>query len=248
MPSADASSGISAHYSALSPFPWHATSLGTEEASRGTRSSRPCRDAGGIKHAPTVDGGLCGCVPARPERTTPGIRCVSLAPPVRSTLPSDIASRPCPCASLVLRLHGHLDRGLAPPSMTACTAHTPKLSGGPYATDTSMRKKPVVWPVRSTAMIMIEASPAASPSGMLAVGKTKGNQQEETSRPFSTPPPPFYGGLDWHARSMYVCVVRQAGAILRPRNMQAAPAPFLQAVAPYRDGLVVAVACLCTWY
>jgi hypothetical protein len=30
--------------------------------------------------------------------------------------------------------------------------------------------------------------------------------------------------------------------------MKAAPAPFLKAVAPYRDGLVVAVECLFTWY
>jgi transposase len=30
--------------------------------------------------------------------------------------------------------------------------------------------------------------------------------------------------------------------------MKAAPEPFLQAVAPYRDGLVVAVECLFTWY
>lgn len=29
--------------------------------------------------------------------------------------------------------------------------------------------------------------------------------------------------------------------------MQAAPAPFLQAIAPYREELVVCVACLCTW-
>jgi hypothetical protein len=30
--------------------------------------------------------------------------------------------------------------------------------------------------------------------------------------------------------------------------MKAAPQPFLQAVAPYREGLVVAVECLFTWY
>ena len=130
MPSADSSSGISAHYSGLSPFPWHATSLGTAEASRGKLSYRPCIDAGCIKHAPTVDGGLCCCVPARPERPTPWIRCVSLAPHVRSTLPSDLASRQCPGASLVLRLHAHLDRRLSLPSMTACTAHTLRLRRG----------------------------------------------------------------------------------------------------------------------
>jgi hypothetical protein len=38
---------------------------------------------------------------------------------------------------------------------------TPAVSGGPHATDTRMWKKPIVWPVRSSAMIMIEASPSA---------------------------------------------------------------------------------------
>jgi hypothetical protein len=47
---------------------------------------------------------------------------------------------------------------------------------------------------------------------------------------------------------MDVCVVRHEGAILLHRNMQAAPEPFLKAVAPSRDGRVVAVECLCTWY
>jgi transposase len=58
----------------------------------------------------------------------------------------------------------------------------------------------------------------------------------------------FYCGIDLHARSMYVCVVRQEGEILLHRNMQAAPAPFLKAVAPSREGLVVAVEGLFTWY
>jgi transposase len=47
---------------------------------------------------------------------------------------------------------------------------------------------------------------------------------------------------------MYVCVLSQDGAIRLHRHMQAAPAPLLKAVAPDRDGLVVAVACLFTWY
>jgi hypothetical protein len=38
------------------------------------------------------------------------------------------------------------------------------------------------------------------------------------------------------------------GDILLHRNMKAAPEAFLQAIAPYRDGLVVAVECLFTWY
>jgi hypothetical protein len=56
----------------------------------------------------------------------------------------------------------------------------------------------------------------------------------------------FYCGIDLHARSMDVCVLRQGGAILLHRTMQAAPDPFLKAVAPYRDDLVVAVECLFT--
>ena len=58
--------------------------------------------------------------------------------------------------------------------------------------------------------------------------------------------PQFYCGIDLHARSMDVCIVRHAGAILGPRQMQAAPAPFRKAMAPYRAGLVVAVACIFT--
>jgi hypothetical protein len=64
---------------------------------------------------------------------------------------------------------------------------------------------------------------------------------------FSTQPHPWYCGSDRHARSMDVCLVHQDGAILVPRPMQAAPEPLLTAVAPSRDGRVVAVACLLPW-
>ena len=92
MPSADSSVEISPAYAALSPFPWHATSLGTAEASRGKLSYRPCIDAGFIKHRPLVDGGLRCCVPL-PRRYHTSYPFVSLAPHVRSTLPSDPTSR-----------------------------------------------------------------------------------------------------------------------------------------------------------
>jgi hypothetical protein len=55
-------------------------------------------------------------------------------------------------------------------------------------------------------------------------------------------------GIDLHARSRDVCLVNHGGDILVHRNMPAAPDPLLTAVAPYRDGLVGAVACLFTWY
>jgi transposase len=47
---------------------------------------------------------------------------------------------------------------------------------------------------------------------------------------------------------MSVCIVNRDGEILMHRNMKAAPEPFLKAIAPYREGLVVAVECIFTWY
>jgi transposase len=65
---------------------------------------------------------------------------------------------------------------------------------------------------------------------------------------FYTNQHPVYCGIDLHARSMYVCILSQEGEILLHRNMKAAPEPFLKAIAPYREGLVVAVECIFTWY
>jgi transposase len=58
----------------------------------------------------------------------------------------------------------------------------------------------------------------------------------------------FYCGIDLHARTMYLCILNQDGEIVLHRNMRAAPEPFLQAIAPYREDLVVCVECIFTWY
>jgi transposase len=58
----------------------------------------------------------------------------------------------------------------------------------------------------------------------------------------------FYCGIDLHARTMYLCVLNQAGEILLHRNMKTSPETFLKAIAPYREDLVVCVECLFTWY
>jgi transposase len=58
----------------------------------------------------------------------------------------------------------------------------------------------------------------------------------------------FYCGIDLHARTMYVCVLNQAGEILVHRNMQAGPEMFLKTIASYRENLVVCVECIFTWY
>lgn len=58
----------------------------------------------------------------------------------------------------------------------------------------------------------------------------------------------FYCGSDLHARAMYVCILNQSGEILVHRNMKTSPETFLKVIAPYREGLVVAVECMFTWY
>ena len=57
-----------------------------------------------------------------------------------------------------------------------------------------------------------------------------------------------YCGIDLHARSMYMCILSQDGEILLHRNMKTSPEMFLKAIAPYREDLVVCVACIFTWY
>jgi transposase len=58
----------------------------------------------------------------------------------------------------------------------------------------------------------------------------------------------FYCGIDLHARTMYLCIVNRDGEILLHRNMPAGPDPFLKAITPYREDLVVCVECIFTWY
>jgi transposase len=65
---------------------------------------------------------------------------------------------------------------------------------------------------------------------------------------FYTTQHPFYCGIDLHARMMYVCLLDQSGEILAHRNMKTDPDTFLKAIAPYRQGIVVAVECMVTWY
>jgi transposase len=65
---------------------------------------------------------------------------------------------------------------------------------------------------------------------------------------FYTKQHPFYCGIDLHARTMYVCILDQAGATLLHRNMAATPEALLKAITPYRDQIVLAAECMFTWY
>jgi transposase len=65
---------------------------------------------------------------------------------------------------------------------------------------------------------------------------------------FYTKQHPFYCGIDLHARTMYLCILDQAGETLLHRNMTATPEALLKAIAPYRDQIVLAAECMFTWY
>ena len=58
----------------------------------------------------------------------------------------------------------------------------------------------------------------------------------------------YYCGIDLHARTMYVCVLDAAGEIRLQRNLRSTPEAFLEAIAPFREDVVVAVECIFTWY
>src|SRR5229473_5318507 len=65
---------------------------------------------------------------------------------------------------------------------------------------------------------------------------------------FYTQQHPFYCGIDLHARTMSLCILDQAGETLLHRNMPATPEALRKAIAPYRGQIVLAAACLFTWY
>jgi transposase len=58
----------------------------------------------------------------------------------------------------------------------------------------------------------------------------------------------FYCGIDLHARTMHVCIVGADGAVAFDKNLPCQPKALLQAVAPFRDGIVVGVECMFGWY
>src|SRR6516164_551443 len=58
----------------------------------------------------------------------------------------------------------------------------------------------------------------------------------------------FYAGVDLHARSLFLVILDQQGQTRYARNLPANPQAFRKAIAPFRDGLVVACECMHCWY
>jgi transposase len=58
----------------------------------------------------------------------------------------------------------------------------------------------------------------------------------------------FYAGVDLHARAIFVVVLDHDGRVVFAKNLPANPDAFRRAVAPFRDGLLVACECMHCWY
>ncbi|MDB5306946.1 MAG: transposase of ISGsu4 [Gemmataceae bacterium] len=61
-------------------------------------------------------------------------------------------------------------------------------------------------------------------------------------------PHAYYCGADLHARSLFVNVLDDKGTTRLSQDLPANPAAFLDAVKPYREGLVVGCECMFAWY
>jgi len=48
----------------------------------------------------------------------------------------------------------------------------------------------------------------------------------------------FYCGIDLHARTMHVCILDHAGNVVFDKNLPCHFDTLLQAIAPFRDGIV----------
>jgi transposase len=58
----------------------------------------------------------------------------------------------------------------------------------------------------------------------------------------------FYCGIDLHARTMHLCILDHGGKKVLHKEVPSEPAAFLEALAPYRSGLIVAAECMFAWY
>jgi transposase len=58
----------------------------------------------------------------------------------------------------------------------------------------------------------------------------------------------FYCGVDLHARTLAVCILDASGAVVWRRTVAASPSAVRDALAPFREGLVVGCECRFAWY
>ena len=55
-------------------------------------------------------------------------------------------------------------------------------------------------------------------------------------------------GIDLHTKTMFLCILDSSGEIVLHTNIPVRPRPFLKAIKPFRDDLVIGVECMFPWY
>jgi transposase len=65
---------------------------------------------------------------------------------------------------------------------------------------------------------------------------------------FYNQPHRFYCGVDLHARALALHILDAEGNSVLAKTIPASPKAFLQAIAPFREGLAVACECMFAWY
>jgi transposase len=58
----------------------------------------------------------------------------------------------------------------------------------------------------------------------------------------------YYAGIDLHARSMFTHILDAEGKTVFEKDLLASPQIFLDAIKPFREGLVVGCECMFAWY
>lgn len=58
----------------------------------------------------------------------------------------------------------------------------------------------------------------------------------------------YYHGIDLHARFTCICILDSNGDIVYHEHRHCTPENFQQAIAPFREGLVVGVECIFCWF
>jgi transposase len=58
----------------------------------------------------------------------------------------------------------------------------------------------------------------------------------------------LYCGIDLHARTMHVCILDHEGTVVLDRNLPCHFPSLLEAIAPFRGGIVIGVECMFGWY
>jgi hypothetical protein len=110
----------------------------------------------------------------------------------------------------------------------------------------SPSKDTTLFAVACRPLILMEAPSSADRRGT-AEPRKRSQRRGGALRRFSTTPHHFYCGIDWHARTRYLCLLNRDGEIRGHRNMPASPAPFLKTIAPDREDVVVCVEYRFTW-